>query len=183
MLKRGLGGRSTPTLASSGCAVGSAGSITSNRIQMEEFTMTNQEQYQEALGRAADGLSLGNYPAIFAGFAQMGIPQSEIKPRENVLPFAAGKALGRHVRKGQHGVKVVTFISTTKEDKETGEKVTRRRPWTTTVFHISQTAPDQPTAQPVAQVEQTVEPISAPNTIPTGFRIEEPVTGQIFGTF
>jgi hypothetical protein len=49
---------------------------------MEGFTMTNQEQYQEALGRAAGGLSLGNYPAIFAGFTQIGIPQSEIKPRE-----------------------------------------------------------------------------------------------------
>src|ERR1019366_7660938 len=138
-------------------------------IQTEGFTMTNQEQYQEALGRAADGVSLGNYPAIFAGFAQMGIPQSEIKPRENVFTFAAWKALGRHVRKGQHGVKVVTFNSTTNEDKETCQKVTRRRPWSTTVFHISQTAPDQP----VAQVEQTVEPISEPNTMPTGFRIEE----------
>src|ERR1035441_947881 len=183
MLKRGLGGRSTPTLASSGCAVGSAGSITSSRIQIGGFTMTNQEQYQEALGRAADGASLGNYPAIFAGFTQMGIPQSEIKPRENVFTFAAWKALGRHVRKGQHGVKVLTFIDVNKEDKETGGKVTRRRPWSTTVFHISQTAPDQPTAQPVAQVEHAVEPISEPNTMPTGFRIEEPVTGQIFGTF
>ena len=141
--------------------------------------MTNQEQYQEALGRAADGVSLGNYPAIFAGFTQMGIPQSEIKPRENVFTFAAWKALGRHVRKGQHGVKVVTFIDVTKEDKQTGEKVTRRRPWSTTVFHISQTAPDQP----VAQVEQTVEPISEPNAMPTGFRIEEPLTGQTLGTF
>ena len=145
--------------------------------------MTNQEQYREALGRAAGGLSLGNYPAIFAGFAQMGIPQSDIKPRENVFTFQAWKALGRHVRKGQHGVKVLTFISTTKEDKETGEKVTRRRPWSTTVFHISQTAPDQPAAQPVAQVEQTVEPICEPNTMPTGFRIEEPLTGRTLGTF
>ena len=145
--------------------------------------MTNQERYQEALGRAAGGLSVGNYPAIFARFAQMGIPQSEIKPRENVFTFQAWKALGRHVMKGQHGVKVLTFISTIKEDKETGEKVTHRRPWTTTVFHISQTAPDQPIAQPVAQVEQTVEPISEPNTMPTGFRIEEPLTGQTLGTF
>ena len=144
--------------------------------------MTNQEQYKEALGRAADGVSLGNYPAIFAGFTQMGIPQSEIKPRENVFTFAAWKALGRHVRKGQHGVKVLTFISTTKEDKETGEKVTRRRPWSTTVFHISQTAPDQPTAQPVAQVEQMVEPTSEPNTMPTALRIEDPLTGQTLET-
>jgi hypothetical protein len=145
--------------------------------------MKTQEQYQEALSRAASGITMSNYPAIFAGFAQMGIPESEIKPRENVFTFAAWKALGRHVRKGQHGVKVLTFISTIKEDKETGEKVTRRRPWSTTVFHISQTAPDQPTAQPVAQVEQTVEPISEPNTMPTGFRIEDPLSGQTIGSF
>jgi hypothetical protein len=81
----------------------------------------------------------------------------------------------------QHGVKVLTFIDVTKKDKQTGEKVTHRRPWSTTVFHISQTAPDQSTAQPVAQVEQTVEPISEPNTMPTGFRIEEPLTGQNLG--
>lgn len=68
-----------------------------------------------------------------------GIPESDIKPRENVFTFNAWKALGRHVRKGEHGVAVVTFIECTKEDKETGEKKAFRRPWATTVFHVSQT--------------------------------------------
>ena len=111
--------------------------------------MKTQEQYQEALSRAASGITMSNYPAIFAGFAQMGIPESEIKPRENIFTYNAWKALGRHVKKGQHGVKVVTFIDVTKEDKETGEKDTHSRPWHTTVFHISQTDPDNGDGQPV----------------------------------
>ena len=94
---------------------------------------------QEALARAVSGQSYSNFPAIFQGFAAKGIPESEIKPRENVFTFDAWKALGRVVRRGEHGVKVVTFIEHTVEDKETGEKKPVRRPWTTTVFHVSQT--------------------------------------------
>ena len=103
--------------------------------------MTKAEIRQEALTRAVQGLTMSNYPAIFHGFLEKGIPESEIKPRENIFTFNAWKALGRHVRKGEHGVKVVTFIEC--ESKEvnpnTGEKETFRRPWTTTVFHVSQT--------------------------------------------
>src|SRR5271167_1057245 len=95
----------------------------------------------ESLKRAVSGQSLGNFPAIFQGFTAKGIPESEIKPRENVFTYQAWKALGRQVRRGEHGVKVVTFIDCSKESKETGKKETLRRPWTTTVFHISQTDP------------------------------------------
>src|SRR5271170_2570274 len=96
---------------------------------------------QEALTRAVSGQSLTNFPAIFQGFAAMNIPESEIKPRENVFTFDAWKALGRVVRRGEHGVKVVTFIDCrSKEiDQDTGERKAVRRPWTTTVFHVSQT--------------------------------------------
>jgi hypothetical protein len=96
---------------------------------------------REALTRAVSGESFSNFPAIFAGFAAKGIPESEIKPRENVFTYQAWKALGRQVRRGEHGVKVVTFIDCTKESNETGKKETFRRPWTTTVFHVSQTDP------------------------------------------
>lgn len=94
----------------------------------------------EALSRAVNGLSLGN-PAIFAGFMAKGIPESEIKPRENVFTYNAWRALGRQVRRGEHGVKVVTFIDcqSKETDADTGERKTIRRPWTTTVFHVSQT--------------------------------------------
>jgi len=97
----------------------------------------------ESLKRAVSGQSFSNFPAIFQGFAAKGIPESEIKPRENVFTFEAWKALGRVVRRGEHGVKVVTMIETkSKEiDQDTGEPKIIRRPWTTTVFHVSQTEP------------------------------------------
>ena len=95
----------------------------------------------ESLKRAIYGQSFSNFPAIFHGFAAKGIPESEIKPRENVFTFEAWKALGRYVRKGEHGVKIVTFIESKSEeiDPDKGERKVIRRPWTTTVFHISQT--------------------------------------------
>ena len=118
--------------------------------------MTTQERRQEALTRACTGQTWSNYPAIFQGLMAMGIPEAEIKPRENVFTFQAWKALGRHVRKGQHGVKVVTYIAC--ESKESQAASTdgqenapeaRRakrysRPWVTTVFHVSQTDADEP---------------------------------------
>ena len=95
----------------------------------------------ESLKRAVHGQSFSNFPAIFRGFATKGIPEAEIKPRENVFTYQAWRALGRQVRRGEHGVKVVTFIDCKgKEvDADTGERKIIRRPWTTTVFHISQT--------------------------------------------
>lgn len=98
---------------------------------------------RDALSRAVYGQSAANFPAIFSGFAQKGVPEEEIKPRENIFTFEAWKALGRVVRRGEHGVKVTTFIeSRSKEvDESTGEPKVFRRPWTTTVFHVSQTEP------------------------------------------
>jgi hypothetical protein len=97
-----------------------------------------------ALNRAVQGQSLANYPAIYAGFAEKGVPEAEIKPRENVFTFNAWKALGRVVKKGEHGVRIATVITIGgKEtvDPETGEiKFTGfSRPGFSTVFHISQT--------------------------------------------
>jgi hypothetical protein len=105
--------------------------------------MTKTEMEAEALDRARNGQSWGNYATIFAGFIEKGIPEHEIKPRDNILTFHAWKALGRSVKKGEHGVKVVTFVerSVAERDASTGEQVERlfRSPHTTTVFHISQT--------------------------------------------
>ena len=91
----------------------------------------------EALHRAQSNLSTSNYPAIFAGFAEKGIP--DIQPRVNVFTYHAWKAKSRQVRRGEHGVKVVTWI--TSKDKETGEE--SKYPKKTAVFHISQTDPIQ----------------------------------------
>jgi hypothetical protein len=110
-------------------------------VRHSQHNSSKADTQREALMRAVSGQTMSNYPAIFHGFIAKGIPESEIKPRENVFTFEAWKALGRYVRKGEHGVKVVTFIETkSKElDRDTGEPKIIRRPWTTTVFHVSQT--------------------------------------------
>jgi len=98
------------------------------------------ERNKAALHRADSGQSLSNYPAIFQGFGKRGIPETEILPRENVFTYAAWKALGRQVRRGEKGIKVVTFVPMKVKDKKDETKTkTVRRPRNTTVFHISQT--------------------------------------------
>jgi antirestriction protein ArdC len=103
--------------------------------------MTKQQREAEALSRATTSQTVSNYPAIISGFVAKGIPEAEIQPRENVLTYDAWRAIGRQVQKGEHGVKVVTYSERTVTDQENGKEVTRtiRRPWFTTVFHISQT--------------------------------------------
>lgn len=92
--------------------------------------MTHQA---EALQRATNNSSFANYPAIVQGFIEKGIPPEQIRPRENVFTFNAWKQLSRSVKKGEHGVKIITWIPCEKD----GEKFVR--PKSTTVFHISQT--------------------------------------------
>ena len=67
---------------------------------------TKEQIQHEALSRAAQGQSFANWPAIFAGFTAKGIPETEIKPRENIFTYHAWRALGRQVRRGEHGVAV-----------------------------------------------------------------------------
>jgi len=106
--------------------------------------MTTTGRNDDALSNARNGDSRANYGAIFEGFEKMGIPAGEIQPRVNVYTFAAWKALGRRVSRGQHGVKIHTRIPVKAPavDSETGEETeatVATRPWVTTVFHVSQT--------------------------------------------
>jgi hypothetical protein len=55
----------------------------------------------EALSRATTGQSLSNYPTIYGGFMEKGIPESEIKPRENVFTYNAWRALATFRRKNK----------------------------------------------------------------------------------
>ena len=115
---------------------------------------TKEQIQQEALSRAATGQAMTNYPAIIRGFMEKGIPADEIRPRENVFTYHAWRALGRQVRRGEHGVKVVTFVALDRTHADTAESTEDgadgprerrrsggRRPWTATVFHVSQTDP------------------------------------------
>lgn len=106
-------------------------------------TQTQEIARREALGRAISGQSFANYSEIFNGFMAKGIPEDEIRPRENVFTYQAWQALGRQVRKGEHGVRVCTFVRTEKKEQDplTGKEKTKHgsMPHWTTVFHISQT--------------------------------------------
>ena len=103
----------------------------------------------EALHNAVSNTSTANYAAIFEGFTARGIPESDIKPRENVFTYNAWKALGRHVRAKEKGVATVTWKLTKAsraalDNARDGETVAnlRRYPKTAYVFHISQTDPN-----------------------------------------
>jgi hypothetical protein len=98
---------------------------------------------EESLHRAVSSQALSNLPTIYREFLDRGIPETEIKPRVNVFTFHAWKALGRHVRKGEKGVRITTWIPT-REKRDASGKVTKaegRRPKTAYVFHVSQTDP------------------------------------------
>ena len=100
------------------------------------------ERLATALANATQNQSVANYDAIYEGFMEKGIEEEDIIPRENVLTYDAWLAKGRQVRRGEHGVKITTWVGMSFKDEETGEvRPGRRRPKTTTVFHISQTDP------------------------------------------
>ena len=101
-------------------------------------TDTQKHQQAEALQRATQGLSAANYDAIFDGFTEKGITLQDIRPRENIFTFNAWRAQGRTVCKGEHGVKITTWITCQKKDTTAAED-SYRRPKAATVFHISQT--------------------------------------------
>src|SRR5262245_46350113 len=107
--------------------------------------VSKSELQAEALSRATSGQSLTNWPAIFAGFTAKGIPESDILPRVNVLTYHAWRAAGRQVRAGEHGVKVVTWVSPKDKESADGDETKKtspsKMPWTATVFHVSQTDP------------------------------------------
>ena len=104
--------------------------------------MTHTEIAEQALTRATQSQALTNYPAIFDGFTKMGIPEQDIRPRENVFTYHAWRALGRQVRKGEHGVQVLTWVPMRSNAAVTDDNpygTIGRRPKSSTVFHVSQT--------------------------------------------
>lgn len=126
--------------------------------------MVNREVQQHALQNALTSQSVANFQAIFEGFEAMGIPTDAIKPRVNVFTFNAWKALGRTVKKGEHGVKIVSVIPCTKKDPVIGEDVPVKKIKATTVFHISQThaIDGTPDAEPTDKTSDTRSTPAAP---------------------
>ena len=99
------------------------------------------EIQSEALYRAQASESTANYAEIYRGLMLKGIPEADIKPRINVITLPAWNALGRRIRKGEHGVPVVTRVERDgKPDPLTGApKAGKRFPKWRRVFHVSQT--------------------------------------------
>lgn len=106
---------------------------------MNTMTPRQQEMAAAALSRAQNSESLANYGAIIQGFMEKGIPADDIRPRENVLTYHAWHAQGRQVRKGEHGVRITTWIPIGNDEAEDPDKARRLRPKTAVVFHVSQT--------------------------------------------
>ena len=114
---------------------------------MATLTQTHEqvknERQAEALSRALTGQSWSNFPAIIQGFTARGIPESEILPRENIFTYAAWRALGRQVRRGEKGVRVITYVHGQKKEKQDDDGAEKVKaysyPRTVSVFHISQT--------------------------------------------
>jgi len=104
--------------------------------------MTKQQIAAEALDRVLSSTSTRNFPAIYGEFMARGIAESDILPRVNVFTYAAWQAKGRQVRKGEKGVRVVTF-KPCKKRRDDGSEETYRTPSASTVFHITQTDPIQ----------------------------------------
>ena len=100
----------------------------------------------QALKNATENNSVANYQAIFEGFAEKGI--FDIEPRVNVLTYNAWLAVGRQVRRGESGVRVLTMVSAKEKAAEGGEGEARGFKFkrTVSVFHISQTDPIEPQA-------------------------------------
>jgi len=103
--------------------------------------VTKQEAQAEALARVEQSDSYANFPAIFDGFMERGIAETDIEPRVNVFTYRAWQAKGRQVMRGEHGVKVETWITIPAgPDPQTGEwREASKRPKTATVFHVTQT--------------------------------------------
>lgn len=104
------------------------------------------------VGAALTGMPRGE-AKVMAYFMALGVQQSEIIPRVNVLTFDGWKQKGRIVKKGSHGCTLTVFKRFPKKMPDGTEK-TITKPWYYTVFWIGQTVPIEQ-----KEVEQPVDSI------------------------
>jgi hypothetical protein len=125
---------------------------------------------QEALDRIQQNPSESNYAAVIAGFAERGIPDEDIHPKENVFTFNAWKAKGRRVKKGEHAIKILTWVPVNSKKSDGDEvKITKLRPSRCALFHISQTqAIDTPITVANDLATHDIVPVSRNIQPPTG---------------
>ena len=121
-------------------------SLTANPPQTKRRRLTpteRQARNAEALNRAQSGSSEKNEMIAELWATDAGYPSPQA--RVNILTYAAWRALGRQVRKGEHGCKLETWIPCGPEpapnERDENGKLKRRamRRKLTTVFHEAQT--------------------------------------------
>lgn len=115
--------------------------VTRNRIRERRKRVNHAERatmQTAALGRAREGRMCANDLLIIAAYAAKGI---DAHPRLDVFTFNAWKALHRHVRKGEHGIRVLTYAHKDRV-KSNGMTEEQSFPVSAVVFHVSQTDPD-----------------------------------------
>ena len=135
-----------------------------SKTRTRKVRPSNDQIQAEALRNALNDRGAMNYEAIFEGFVEMGIAPSEITPRVNVFTYNAWRALGRQVRKGAHGVKVVTWITAKPKSAEDAQPASAANeqgedykfPRSVTVFHVSQTDFIQQATTSQAEPAETV---------------------------
>jgi len=94
-----------------------------------------QARSEESLSRAIGTIQSQNDSVVEAHYAALGIHATA---RTDVFTYNAWRALGRQVRKGEHGCRLTVWIHPTSTDPA---KVNKPFPKATTVFHVSQTDP------------------------------------------
>lgn len=102
-------------------------------------TMTKARE-MEALRRAETGSSARNDAIVIEAFRQRGF--HGVVPRRDALTYHAWRAKDRQVRRGEKGVRIVTWVPIGKAelDPVTGQEQPRKkRPKYASVFHVSQT--------------------------------------------
>lgn len=114
-----------------------------DRPRRRRLTPEEREQMQRAALERARAPRFGpNLGIVLAECARRGFLDPPPVPGRTVLTFNAWRALGRTVRRGEHGIRIPVVIPTA-HDPETGEPG-RRIIKTAAVFHVSQTDPLPP---------------------------------------
>jgi len=79
------------------------------------------------------GMSLANYQQLKVSLMERR-SDCRCEPYTDCFTFRRWKAQGRSVRKGEKSHRLTCWIEGEKEDQETGEVKTFKRPWTAHVF-------------------------------------------------
>ena len=87
----------------------------------------------KTIDRARSNQGSANNLLVISHFKNLGL--EDVQPRINVFTYNAWLALGRKVKKGEKGCRITVFCDDYDNDPETS----KRRIYSTTLFHITQT--------------------------------------------